>query len=82
MVPRHPAQLYEALFYGCVLVFGLNLSDNSVMRGRLDAIRTLKGLVADLRHAKKNSIVLQMVRCRTLSKCIPNTSRTHPEHLE
>ena len=53
MVPRHPAQLYEALFYGCVLVFGLNLSDNSVMRGRLDARRTLKDFVADLRHAKK-----------------------------
>ena len=53
MVPSHPAQLYEALFYGCVLVFGLNLSDNSVMRGRLDARRTLKDFVADLRHAKK-----------------------------
>lgn len=25
MVPRHPAQLYEALFYGCVLVFGFIL---------------------------------------------------------
>ena len=31
---------------GC---FSLNLSDNSVMRGRAHAIRTLKGLVADLR---------------------------------
>ena len=31
---------------GC---FGLNLSDNSVMRERLHARRTLKGLVADLR---------------------------------
>ena len=31
---------------GC---FGLNLSDNSVMRGRVHARRTLKGLVADLR---------------------------------
>ena len=29
--------------------FGLNLSDNSVMRGRVHARRTLKGLVADLR---------------------------------
>ena len=28
---------------------GLNLSDNSVMRGRVHARRTLKGLVADLR---------------------------------
>ena len=31
---------------GC---FGLNLSDNSVMRGRVHARRTLNGLVADLR---------------------------------
>jgi len=31
---------------GC---FSLNLSANSVMRGRVHAIRTLKGLVADLR---------------------------------
>ena len=29
--------------------FRLNLSANSVMRGRLDARRTLKSLVADLR---------------------------------
>ena len=29
--------------------FGLNLSDNSVMRGRVHARRTLNGLVADLR---------------------------------
>ena len=33
--------------------FCLNLSANSVMRGRVYAIRTLKGFVADLRHAKK-----------------------------
>ena len=32
--------------------FSLNLSANSVMRGRLDARRTLKSLVADLRHIK------------------------------
>ena len=36
---------------GC---FGLNLSDNSVMRGRVHARRTLKGLVADLRVIKSN----------------------------
>ena len=30
--------------------FSLNLSANSVMRGRLDAIRTMKSLVADLRY--------------------------------
>ena len=32
--------------------FSLNLSANSVMRGRLDARRTLKSLVADLRVKK------------------------------
>lgn len=32
--------------------FSLNLSANSVMRGRLDARRTLKSLVADLRVIK------------------------------
>ena len=32
--------------------FSLNLSANSVMRGRLDARRTLKSLVADLRFMK------------------------------
>ena len=41
--------------------FSLNLSANSVMRGRLDARRTLKSLVADLRNIKhfKLQIVLQ-----------------------
>ena len=33
--------------------FSLNLSANSVMRGRLDARRTLKSLVADLRFSFK-----------------------------
>ena len=33
--------------------FSLNLSANSVMRGRLDARRTLKSLVADLRQVRK-----------------------------
>ena len=33
--------------------FSLNLSANSVMRGRLDARRTLKSLVADLRSMTK-----------------------------
>ena len=33
--------------------FSLNLSANSVMRGRLDARRTLKSLVADLRVYSK-----------------------------
>ena len=35
--------------------FSLNLSANSVMRGRLDARRTLKSLVADLRHNSSQS---------------------------
>ena len=36
--------------------FSLNLSANSVMRGRLDARRTLKSLVADLRFISIISI--------------------------
>ena len=36
--------------------FSLNLSANSVMRGRLDARRTLKSLVADLRSIMKLSV--------------------------
>lgn len=39
--------------------FSLNLSANSVMRGRLDARRTLKSLVADLRLMRKNPIFLR-----------------------
>ena len=35
--------------------FSLNLSANSVMRGRLDARRTLKSLVADLRFSSISS---------------------------
>ena len=35
--------------------FSLNLSANSVMRGRLDARRTLKSLVADLRCNKNTT---------------------------
>ena len=38
--------------------FSLNLSANSVMRGRLDARRTLKSLVADLRIISLFSIYL------------------------
>ncbi len=37
--------------------FSLNLSANSVMRGRLDARRTLKSLVADLRYNACNPIL-------------------------
>ena len=39
--------------------FSLNLSANSVMRGRLDARRTLKSLVADLRIKKKYRKLMQ-----------------------
>ena len=41
--------------------FSLNLSANSVMRGRLDARRTLKSLVADLRLKRKNSSTAKSV---------------------
>ena len=41
--------------------FSLNLSANSVMRGRLDARRTLKSLVADLRFMK-NFLIMTLVR--------------------
>ena len=40
--------------------FSLNLSANSVMRGRLDARRTLKSLVADLRI---NNFLVVFVMC-------------------
>ena len=42
--------------------FSLNLSANSVMRGRLDARRTLKSLVADLRLKKIAGQQLQLLR--------------------
>ncbi|WP_419559507.1 hypothetical protein, partial [Phocaeicola plebeius] len=38
--------------------FSLNLSANSVMRGRLDARRTLKSLVADLR----NNMIIETIK--------------------
>ena len=38
--------------------FSLNLSANSVMRGRLDARRTLKSLVADLRLILIKMVIL------------------------
>ena len=47
--------------------FSLNLSANSVMRGRLDARRTLKSLVADLR------LILIVRRYRIISPS-PNFS--------
>ena len=54
--------------------FSLNLSANSVMRGRLDARRTLKSLVADLRF-KRSSLryfrpILQIFPTRYLIRYI------------
>lgn len=40
--------------------FSLNLSANSVMRGRLDARRTLKSLVADLRFNSLNTLIAEI----------------------
>ena len=47
--------------------FSLNLSANSVMRGRLDARRTLKSLVADLRPYSLTSLLL---KCYGVTKII------------
>ena len=41
--------------------FSLNLSANSVMRGRLDARRTLKSLVADLRENRHDQSVFSIM---------------------
>ena len=49
--------------------FSLNLSANSVMRGRLDARRTLKSLVADLRE-NKNSSISDDVHCGNGFWCV------------
>ena len=43
--------------------FSLNLSANSVMRGRLDARRTLKSLVADLRDKRFRGYQKTVYRC-------------------
>ena len=49
--------------------FSLNLSANSVMRGRLDARRTLKSLVADLRDITFGySFPKQMISKLNMSK--------------
>ena len=49
--------------------FSLNLSANSVMRGCLDARRTLKSLVADLRE-NKNSSISDDVHCGNGFQCV------------
>ena len=49
--------------------FSLNLSANSVMRGRLDARRTLKSLVADLRlnkYGKRNCNLSKKANLKSL----------------
>ena len=46
--------------------FSLNLSANSVMRGRLDARRTLKSLVADLRIMNNSHIHYVSIYLRSL----------------
>ena len=66
--------------------FSLNLSANSVMRGRLDARRTLKSLVADLRVdyitwkivdkkvAKRTAVQEQIIlplRAQNYATCVP-----------
>ena len=47
--------------------FSLNLSANSVMRGRLDARRTLKSLVADLRvNSSKQKCSVNLLSCLSI----------------
>lgn len=57
--------------------FSLNLSANSVMRGRLDARRTLKSLVADLRifHEFPDSFVCIMRHCHIVCHDFGNPIR-------
>ena len=56
--------------------FSLNLSANSVMRGRLDARRTLKSLVADLRWNKLSAISDDFFLCNSLPAiCLPTLWR-------
>lgn len=51
--------------------FSLNLSANSVMRGRLDARRTLKSLVADLRLYKMFLIQMEAKHRKTSPNVLP-----------
>ena len=51
--------------------FSLNLSANSVMRGRLDARRTLKSLVADLRMTSNVPLTIRLL-CRYIMKTAAN----------
>ena len=55
---------------GC---FSLNLSANSVMRGHVHAIMTLKGLVTDLRYLNKS--------CGIFFDCTPNSNFCVPSRF-
>ena len=55
--------------------FSLNLSANSVMRGRLDARRTLKSLVADLRYYKNPFVTDKAVSTATFRRHFENFCR-------
>ena len=59
--------------------FSLNLSANSVMRGRLDARRTLKSLVADLRFSKKHVHVFRKTRTTFSENTYVFFSGTNPD---
>ena len=59
--------------------FSLNLSANSVMRGRLDARRTLKSLVADLRYNSSSARIIDEYKltsnnCTTMVSDVLNKS--------
>ena len=56
--------------------FSLNLSANSVMRGRLDARRTLKSLVADLRLSCYQSTSLAANNSHTCLSSFPDFVQT------
>ena len=56
--------------------FSLNLSANSVMRGRLDARRTLKSLVADLRfYTSYEKYMLQALRMQAFDFLLKPVSK-------
>ena len=57
--------------------FSLNLSANSVMRGRLDARRTLKSLVADLRLITFHPVRHLDAPCVTLSPRYSSSPAPH-----
>ena len=65
--------------------FSLNLSANSVMRGRLDARRTLKSLVADLRLSCSSYLLYMFsIRLNLLLKVFPQgvCQQVHQEDNE